>query len=375
MEHVLGAAVLTLAVLLFVNSVRSRRGAPLLRGASATDATRRGAMLVASIFAAVVVLPSLVPALRVGYFAFCSVCPIGSIATDGVGSPSEFVGVFLLACWYYAATVVPVFVLACLLSGVLTAKAHRFRIRGVLRSFGLAAVLPVCSCGVVPLARSMMASGGTGRRDGLIFLATAPLLSPVVILLGLEVLGVGYVLLRVAASLVVALAVAFLVRPFLLAGSESGSASCSSECVGPGSSVLLAGWRVLTSLVRFVFYGIVLGSIFIASLPVDYVGTIIPSGFVSMAAAVLVGVPVNMCAGEEILLIGPLAGMGFTMGHALAFSLASTGICLSAIPLLLGALGRRATVVLVAVYLVVPLVVGILVNLLPFAPRLGPAPF
>jgi len=375
MEEALGVAVLAFAVLLFVNGVRSRRGAPLLRGVPATDAARRAGMLVASIAAAAAILPGLIPALRVGFFAFCAVCPIGSIATGAADSASDFAGTFFLACWYYAATVVPIFVLACLLSGVLSANAHRFRIRGVLASFGLAAVLPVCSCGVVPLARAMISSGGTGRRDGLVFLATAPLLSPVIVFLGLQVLGVGYVVLRVAASLVIAVAVAYFVRPFLETEGNAEAGPGAIPSVAPGGSVLVAGWRVFTSLIRFVFYGIILGSIFVAAVPPDYVGTIIRSGLVSMAAAVVVGVPINMCAGEEILLIGPLVGMGFSMGHALAFSLASTGICVSAIPLLSAALGRRATVVLVAVYLVVPLAIGIIVNAIPGTPTLGLAPF
>lgn len=375
MEHVLGVVVLAVSVLLFVNGVRARRGAPILGGVAVTDGARRGAMLVASIISAAVALPGLIPALRVGFFAFCAVCPIGSIATGAADSASEFVGTFFLACWYYAATVIPIFILACLLSGVLAAKAHRIRVRGVFASFGLAAVLPVCSCGVVPVARAMMSVGGTGRRDGLVFLATAPLLSPVIILLGLDVLGAGYVLLRVAASLVLAIAVAYFVKPFVSEAATEAAGGGPRGGSGGGGSILLAGWKVLTSLVRFVFYGIILGSLFVAALPPEYVGTIVRSSLVSMLAAVFVGVPINMCAGEEILLIGPLAGMGFTMGHALAFSLASTGICVSAIPLLIGALGRRATAVLVGVYLVVPLLIGIAVNLIPFAPRLGMAPF
>jgi uncharacterized membrane protein YraQ (UPF0718 family) len=82
-----------------------------------------------------------------------------------------------------------------------------------------------------------------------------------------------------------------------------------------------------------------------------------------------------MCAGEEILLSAPLSGMGFTMGHALAFALASTGICMSSVPLLLNVLGRRATLVMVAIYLVVPFLIGLIINALPAVGTLGRAPF
>lgn len=138
---------------------------------------------------------------------------------------------------------------------------------------------------------------------------------------------------------------------------------------------LRAGWNLLTGLVRYALYGIAVGALFTAALPPEYVASIIRPGPLAMAAAVLVGVPINMCAGEEILLSAPLVGMGFTMGHALAFALAGTGICMGSIPLLYAALGRKATLALVAVYLVVPFVLGLLTDLLPWSSGFGPAPF
>jgi uncharacterized membrane protein YraQ (UPF0718 family) len=120
-------------------------------------------------------------------------------------------------------------------------------------------------------------------------------------------------------------------------------------------------------LARYVLYGVVLGALFTALVPPGYVAALARAGVLSLAASVVAGVPVSMCAGEEILLAAPLVGMGLTMGHAVAFALASTGICLASVPLLVAALGRRATVALVSIYLVVPFAVGIVVNALPIA--------
>ena len=379
MEALLGAVVVALVVVIAAGTILRRAGRPLTKGVAATPRTRTALMAVFSVLAALVVFPSLVPAARRGIFAFCGVCPIGTVATGGPESFVGFLNTFFLAAWYYAATVLPVFVLSCLLSGVLIAKSGRVRIRGVLPAFGLAAILPVCSCGVIPVAKAMIERGGSGTRDGLVFLAAAPLLSPIIVSLAFTLLGGSYLVLRVVASLLLALAVALLVRPFLSSPVEAPAACTpSATCAttpGAGGSVLLAAWRMLTGLTRYVLFGVVLGSLFTAALPADYVGAILQSGVASMAAVVVVGVPINMCAGEEILLSAPLSGMGLTMGHALAFALASTGICMSSVPLLLNVLGRRATLVMVAVYLVVPFLIGIIVNALPAVGTLGPAPF
>ncbi len=380
MEALLGAIVVALVAILAAGTILRRAGRPLTKGVAATPLTRTALMVVFSFLAALVVFPSLVPAARRGIFAFCGVCPIGTVAAGGPESVLGFLNIFFLAAWYYAATVLPVFVLSCLLSGVLIAKSQRIRIRGVLPAFALAALLPVCSCGVIPIAKTMIERGGSSARDGLVFLATAPLLSPIIISLAFTLLGGSYLVLRVVSSLVLALAVALLVRPFLSAPVEAPGAACtpSPACAtapDAGSSVLLAAWRMLTGLIRYVLFGVVLGSLFTAALPADYVGAILQSGVASMAAVVVVGVPINMCAGEEILLSAPLSGMGLTMGHALAFALASTGICMSSVPLLLNVLGRRPTLVMVAIYLVVPFLIGLIVNALPAVGTLGPAPF
>ena len=51
---------------------------------------------------------------------------------------------------------------------------------------------------------------------------------------------------------------------------------------GAGGSVLLAAWRMLTGLITYVLFGVVLGSLFTAALPADYVGAILQSGVASI---------------------------------------------------------------------------------------------
>ncbi len=385
----LGAGVLALTVLAFLDRRARTRGRKLLPTPAVTPAVLQGTTILVAVLSALLIAPALFPKLRVGLFAFCAICPIGTVAQGNAITLSEFAGAFLLACWYYAATVIPVFIVASLLSGFLITKSDRFKVRGILGSFALAAILPVCSCGVIPLAKTIIDRGGTGPRDGLIFLATAPLLSPIIILLGIEILGGGYTLVRIVASLILATTIAFIVRPFLSTATAAHVRNgCAMEtcAVGAGAaltigagehdgSILAAGRNMFTSLIAYVLYGIVLGSLVVAAVPADYVGTIVRSGVLSLAAATVVGVPINMCAGEEILLLGPLVGMGLSMGHAITFSLASTGICAGSLPLLNAVLGRRATIIMAALYLILPFLLGLLINALPLGAAVGPQPF
>jgi uncharacterized membrane protein YraQ (UPF0718 family) len=371
LERLLGAVVAVVAVVLFVDGLNARRGRAFLRAAPVTDGLRRGLMAALCVLATVAILPALVPTLRQGLFAFCGFCPLSPIAGNPISSFGDFTRAFFLATWYYAATVLPVFVLACLLSGLLIARASRIRIRGAAASFVAAALLPLCACGSIPIGKTMIDRGGSGVSDGLVFLVVAPLLSPIILLLGVGMLGPGYVGLRVLGSVAIAIAAVAVVRPFVQSPepatrTASAASSCREASAGTGRSVLLAGWALLTSLLRYVLYGVVIGALVAVALPEEVLGAILRPGLLSTAAAVVVGVPISMCAGEEILLSAPLVGGGLTLGQALAFALTSTGICLGSLPLLAAVLGRKATLALVGVYLVVPFLLGVVVDALPF---------
>jgi uncharacterized membrane protein YraQ (UPF0718 family) len=360
MQAILGAAILALAVLALVNATAARRGKRLFRLPHVTPAARRALMIVAALVAAVAVLPAVVPQLGRGGFAFCEVCSIGP--EQAGPSTGGRAGAFLLASWYYAATVLPLFVLACLLSGLVAARGVWRRIRGFWSAFGFAAVLPLCACGAVPLAGAIMGPKRSRAREGLVFLATAPLLSPIILVLAFVLLGPWYAIARIVGAAAVAAAAAWLVRPWITPGSGEARGGRPWEpgdsATGPGRSALAAGFGYLISLLPYALYGIVLGALLSAALPPDLLAVVTRPGLLSLAAAVVIGVPINMCAGEEVVIAAPLVGLGLPLGHALAFGLAGTGICLASLPLLVAVVGRRATAVLVAIYITVPFALG-----------------
>ncbi len=390
MQALFGAIVFAVAVLLFVDRRPSRRSRPLLRRVPMSS--RTGDLAAVSIFGLSVAISVLgmIPHLRAGLFAYCAACPVAGPGGTTISSFAGFATVVFEACWYYTATVIPVFLAASLLSGLLSTRWSKLTPRNAPTAFLVAAALPVCSCGVIPVAKAMMPTRRAGVRTALVFLATAPLLSPVIIVIGLDVLGPAYVLIRIAGAAVIASLVAVAVAPLV---SEPGTAapptadqpiacrpprdntrsSCDSPVDAcPAGSPLTAARATARGLIPYVLYGLCLGSLVAAAVTPEHIQAIARSGILSLAATTLVGIPINMCAGEEVLLVAPLVGGGLPLGHALAFSLASTGICAGSVPLLASVLGRRATAVMIAVYVVVPFALGLLVDTLPLAQFITP---
>ncbi|MBW1891371.1 MAG: hypothetical protein JRI93_12820 [Deltaproteobacteria bacterium] len=63
--------------------------------------------------------------------------------------------------------------------------------------------------------------------------------------------------------------------------------------------------------------------------------------------SIIVGIPIYLCHGAEILLLRPLIHQGgFSDGAMIAFSLASTSICMTFLIILFRFLGKRPTVIL-----------------------------
>jgi uncharacterized membrane protein YraQ (UPF0718 family) len=76
-----------------------------------------------------------------------------------------------------------------------------------------------------------------------------------------------------------------------------------------------------------------------------------------------VGTPLYLCTGEEVIFLKPLMDLGLPLGHAVAFTITSTGICISAIAVLFRVIGRKHTIALVAGFVVLPFILGYVINI------------
>ena len=86
------------------------------------------------------------------------------------------------------------------------------------------------------------------------------------------------------------------------------------------------------------------------------------SNVYGLLAATSVGLPLYLCSGQEVLLLKPLMDMGLPLGHAIAFTISTNGICLTSIALLVGAIGKKTTIWLTALFWVGSFVLGYLTN-------------
>jgi uncharacterized membrane protein YraQ (UPF0718 family) len=186
------------------------------------------------------------------------------------------------------------------------------------------------------------------------------------------VIGVEYLILRIVAVFLLAIGAGVLIER-LVPTEEMDEAtpicklckSCTSPtATGAASSGLIAGWNLMIYLLPYIFFGLITGAVIATYVPVFMISKYLGSDILGLIAAVTIGIPIFLCSGEEIVMLKPLLDMGLPMGHAIAFTLAANGICVSSIAVLLGVLGRKTTVYLTISFWVGSFVLGYLINII-----------
>ncbi len=265
----------------------------------------------------------------------------------------------------------PVIIFLSIFSGLflqrLFYRLHFTVLGGPLRTFFTASLLPICSCSSVSLM------GGMGKvfdvKNAVIFFIAAPLLNPFIILMAVNILGVKYCLLRITGAFVLSLSVGYLIH-FIHPETEpvgQNRLSCSKKgvCVSEKSNTYIKGIHIFKNLIPFFLFGAVLSIVFSLVLgnPLDVMNKILQSVF-SRAGIVLLGIPLYICGGADILILKPLLHAGLPLGTALSFSLAAASVCIPSLLMVGRLLGKKIIVLLTAYIVIFSFVYGEFINLL-----------
>lgn len=241
----------------------------------------------------------------------------------------------------------------------------------------LGMILPGCSCATMPMADGLRRKGadlGTVTS----FLLASPLASPQTLVLTFAVLGWKFAAARAAAAFCGAMMIGgiflwlerkkpgFLDIPPL----ETEKKCCSGcGCSGEeGSEEPKRFWPVfidiLKDLAKYFVLGMVLASLLTVLIPPGAVSRYIgASGALAYISAVLVGVPLYVCEGEEIPLTLSLMKLGLGPGPAFAFLLGSVGTCIPTMIMSQKLIGRRGLLVYTLWWLAFAFTAGILFSL------------
>ncbi len=243
--------------------------------------------------------------------------------------------------------------------------------------------LPLCSCGVLPVAASLKKEGaGSGAVAA--FYVSTPQIGVNSMILTFSVMGWAMGLVRIAAAFVTGMTCGLLAGKMTKTESspsfmkrEQECSCCCHECSRTkktsGSPLFRAmdyGFnRMVAEVAPSMMAGLLIAALIQLLLP-DDLGVSFFKGhaFLEFAALVLIAIPLYVCSSSAVPIAAALVMKGISPGAALVFMLAAPASNAVMIASMIKVLGGKATVIYIVVLAFVSIAAGVLLNLsgLPF---------
>jgi len=229
--------------------------------------------------------------------------------------------------------------------------------------------LPICSCGVVPVATSLRNSGAS-RGATVSFLIATPQIGADSFLMTYSLLGWVFGVFRIVAAFITALVAGLLVNRF---SAHDLDTTISQVTENPQETTLVRLktlpyyliFELLGPIANTLLLGIVLAGIISASIPQGFLESSTFSGnLTSMLAMMAIGVPLYVCASASTPVAAALIMKGLSPGAALVFLLtgpATNAMTLAIVPKIVG---KSAAMIYLLSICGVSLALGGLLNIL-----------
>jgi len=258
-------------------------------------------------------------------------------------------------------------VAAGLIEAFLPEVATRWLSRGssfsqALRGVAIGAPVPVCSCGVLPIYRSLVLKG-VPATAAMALLVAAPEIGIDSILLSLPLLGWQTTTARVIAALILALSVGWFVGRMARGVRGPALPNTTQPAPRPGLSSVARGlYETWAHLGPWILFGLFAAVFLEPHLDTAWVSSIAPWKQVIVLS--LAGLPTYICATAATPLAAVLLVAGFSPGAVLAFLLTGPATNWSTFAALQRLHSRRIALAFALSALAVTFVLGMLVNLL-----------
>ena len=254
----------------------------------------------------------------------------------------------------------------------------------IFKAAAMGVPIPLCSCGVLPAAAGLKKQGA-GKGAVTSFLISTPET-------GVDSIAVSYALLDPLMTVIrpfvafftavaAGIAVAFTEKHSGAGMPEDSKMvqpdTCTSNCccshrkpeAEDSGSKFMKGMRfafgdLLKDIGGWLFFGIVLSGLISVFLSPEIVSRYLSNEYLAMLLMLAISVPLYVCATASTPIAAALALKGISPGAALVFLLAGPATNAAAITVIAKLIGRRATVVYVAVIVVMSFLAGIGVNAL-----------
>ncbi|WP_163340324.1 efflux transporter SaoE [Desulfopila sp. IMCC35008] len=249
------------------------------------------------------------------------------------------------------------------------------RISSIAKATLSGLLLPICSCGVIPLGLGMYYSGAY-LGPTLAFMTATPIINPAAAILAFGLLGPEIALIYIAVGFIVPFIIGIIANYFggdelQLPGMKGFEGPTSLESgdepafLQKMSAGLRWGFLDLGVMVsRYIVIGVILAGLIIALTPQgaiqEYLGQ---PGLISLLGIAILGAIMYVCAVGHIPFVAALIATGAAPGVAVTFLMAGAATNLPELLSMYKMIGKRCVIIYSTVLVFCSLAAGWLVNL------------
>ncbi|MBN2184701.1 MAG: SO_0444 family Cu/Zn efflux transporter [Candidatus Krumholzibacteriota bacterium] len=239
--------------------------------------------------------------------------------------------------------------------------------------------LPLCSCGVIPVAVSLRKHGAS-RGAMTSFLISTPQTGIDSIFVTLSLLGPVYAVFRPIVAFVSGIVGGAAVNILVKNGDDQTQEVpvCRDACCTADGNrrkfteVFQYAFRTLPADInKALIFGIVIAGVIGALIPDDFLTGILGGGIVAMLAMMALGIPIYVCATASVPIAAAIIAKGVSPGAALVFLMTGPATNAAAVLALGKILGKRSAVIYLATLAVSAVTAGILLDLVYSSPNVA----
>lgn len=244
----------------------------------------------------------------------------------------------------------------------------------LVKSVGIGSILPLCSCGTIPLGIGLFRSGAA-IGNILAFMTSTPVLSPVLIIISLTLLGVKLTVTLVTVAILGALVIGYIGNHlFVNARAGNNMSSCKKQYI-PYEKYEGLKKSKIAQTVRWSFFklgadvsvditiGLGIAALILTYLPIDWISTWLGQQDVyTLIYVILLGVPVYACSIPSIAVVQGLLLLGASPGAAIAYMIAGPATNLGELNAIRRSMGLNSSVFYAISLIVLALTAGIITD-------------
>ncbi len=285
----------------------------------------------------------------------------------------------LMEIWLVTVAMAPYLLFGFLIAGVLSVLISQDYVRrhlggpGWIQSLKAALMgvpLPICSCGVIPLAASLRKHGAS-RGATASFLASTPQTGIDSLMITYALLGWVYAVFRAVVAFISGLVCGMAVSAVSPA-EEEAPPECADECCQPKSTPIIQrmlsyGFIVLPrNIARAMVLGIVVSGIISGLIPENFFADRMGDSVGAMFLMLLIGIPLYVCSSGSVPIALAFIKAGISPGAVLIFLITGPATNAATLTTLWKIIGRKQLLVFLITLSLCALSAGFIMNSMDF---------